>query len=64
MNSSSSSSPLLLPEELFINTQSPIDILATAAAYIQDKDQQLKKRKLEEEQESTMPKKKSWRPWL
>lgn len=62
-SSSATSSPCLLPNELFINTYSPIDILATAAAYVQqlDKEQQ-KKRKLEQEHE--LPKKKSWRPWL
>jgi hypothetical protein len=61
-SSSSSSSPCLPHELVFHPDVTPIDILATAAAYVQqwDEDELQRKRKLEEE-----PKKyKTWRPWL
>ncbi|KAI8364880.1 homeobox domain-containing protein [Choanephora cucurbitarum] len=58
--SSLASSPSLPHELIFHPDSAPMDILATAAAYVQqwDEDQQEKKR----QQEAT--KYKSWRPWL
>ncbi|KAI9336468.1 homeobox domain-containing protein [Pilaira anomala] len=62
--SSCSSSPSLLPHDLVFHPDvTPIDILATAAAYVQQWDEQERK-KLELQQQQQQPKRKSWRPWL
>jgi hypothetical protein len=68
-SSSSSSSPCLPHELVFHPDVTPIDILATAAAYVQqwDEDEQQRKRKLEQVQLQEVPeqkKYKTWRPWL
>ncbi|KAI8091183.1 homeobox domain-containing protein [Gilbertella persicaria] len=59
-DSSLASSPSLPHELMFHPDLAPIDILATAAAYVQQWDEDQQKKKQEQE-----PKKhKSWRPWL
>jgi hypothetical protein len=71
-NSSSSSSSLTsspsLPHELIFHPDvTPIDILATAAAYVQqwDENELQRKRKQHQIEQEEQPKKyKSWRPWL
>ncbi|KAI8642384.1 homeobox domain-containing protein [Parasitella parasitica] len=72
-NSSSSSSSSLtsspsLPHELIFHPDvTPIDILATAAAYVQqwDENELQRKRKQQHIEQEKQPKKyKSWRPWL
>lgn len=71
-NNSSSSSSLAsspsLPHELTFHPDvTPIDILATAAAYVQkwDENELQRKRKQQQSDQEEQPKKhKSWRPWL
>ena len=65
--SSLTSSPSLLPHDLIFHPDvTPIDILATAAAYVQKWDEnEQQQKKLKEQQVAILePKKKSWRPWL
>ncbi|CAO3649637.1 unnamed protein product [Mucor hiemalis] len=67
-SSSLTSSPSLLPHDLIFHPDvTPIDILATAAAYVQRWDENVEQRKRKQEELTTTicePKRKSWRPWL
>ncbi|KAG2234366.1 hypothetical protein INT48_007233 [Thamnidium elegans] len=65
-SSSCSSSPSLLPHDLVFHPDvTPIDILATAAAYVQQWDEQERKKQVVQPTiTTTTTKRKSWRPWL
>ncbi|CEP10271.1 hypothetical protein [Parasitella parasitica] len=65
-SSSMTSSPSLPHELIFHPNVTPIDILATAAAYVQQWDEnELQRKRKQQHIEQEQPKKyKSWRPWL
>ncbi|KAL9556550.1 hypothetical protein MBANPS3_001810 [Mucor bainieri] len=65
-SSSLASSPSLPHELIFHPDVTPIDILATAAAYVQQWDEsELERKRKHQIQSEEQPKKhKSWRPWL